>query len=125
MAVHHDIGGVEVSSDTFRLEFGYVLGAGKKTEGFTIDYIDTVKLWILVILAFLEGKMTVSWIFRPEVEHNSDLDETNAEHLQFYISTRINRSFVGRCDLQFFPILEIAGLPAFWVTESDDLFHTT
>ena len=44
MAVHHDIGGVEVSSDTFRLEFGYVLCAGKKTEGFTIDYIDTVNL---------------------------------------------------------------------------------
>ena len=96
MAVHHDIGGVEVSSDTFRLEFGYVLCAGKKTEGFTIDYIDTMNLWILVIFAFLKGKMTVSWIFRPEVEHHSDLDDSNAKDILLHISNKNNCPFVDR-----------------------------
>ena len=81
MAVHHDIGGVGVGSDSFRKEFSYISGPGKKIQVSTVHYIDTVRLQTLLILAILEGRMTASLISRTEVIHHSDLDGTNAKDL--------------------------------------------
>ena len=104
MAVLHDIGGVGVGSDTFQKEFSYISGPGKKIQVSTVHYIDTVRLQTLLILAFLQGRMTASLISRPEVIHHSDLDETNAKHPILHSSTRINCPFLDRCD---FHILEV------------------
>ena len=46
-------------------EFSSVLVHWKKILTLTIDNMDTAMFWILFILAFLQGKMTVSIIFRP------------------------------------------------------------
>ena len=78
MAILHDIDEVGVGSDAFLQEFSYISGPGKKFQVSTVHYIDTVRLQTLLILAFLQGRMTVSFIFRPEVIHNSNLDDSNA-----------------------------------------------
>ena len=80
MAVLHDIGGVRVGSDTFLHEFSYISSPGKKIQVSTVHYISTVRLQRLLILAILEGRMTASLIFRPEVIHHSNFDETNGKH---------------------------------------------
>ena len=81
MAVLHDIDGVGVGSDAFQQEFSYISGPGKKFQVSTVHYIDTVRLQTLLILAFLQGRMTASLISRPEVIHHSDFDGTNAKDL--------------------------------------------
>ena len=86
MGVHHDIGGVGVGFDTFQLEFINVLRPGSWIQVFTIDYIDTVKLQTLVILAFLEGEIKEIFKDRAERAHHSNFDKTNSNHLLLHIS---------------------------------------
>ena len=86
MGVHHDIGGVGVGFDTFQTEFSNVPGPGRKLQVFTIIYIDTVKLQISVILAYLQGEMEENFKDRAEKVHHSNLDETNVNYPLSYIS---------------------------------------
>ena len=49
MGFHHDIDEVRAGSDTFQLEFSYVLRPGSWFQVVTIDYIDTGRLQTLLI----------------------------------------------------------------------------
>ena len=90
MGFLHDIGGVKVGSDTFRVDFSHVLSPGSWIQVACIDDIDTVKLWSWLIIAILQGEMEENFKDRAESEHHSDLDGTNATDLLLCISIDSN-----------------------------------
>ena len=86
MGFHHDNDGVGAGSDTFQLEFIQALSPGNKFQVFSVDYIDTGRLQTLLIFVILQCKMEEIFKDRPEPSHHSNLDGTNADDLQLYIS---------------------------------------
>ena len=77
MGFLHDIGGVKVGSDNFRLEFSHVLSPGSWIQVVSIDDIDTVKLRSWLIIAFLQGKMMKTLEACTEVPQHVKIHKTN------------------------------------------------
>ena len=109
MGFHHDIDEVGDGSNYIQLDFSYDLRPGSYFQVFTIDYISTVSLWILLIFGFLHCEMEGIFEDLAETAHQRNLDGTKATDLQLYISiSDINFNQ----ELEIFPVLEEAVCPA-------------
>ena len=86
MGFHHDIDGVGAGSDYIQLDYSYDPRPGSWFQVFIIDYMDTVSLWTLLIWAVLLLENDDIFKNRSRMAHQRNLNGTNTNDLQLYIS---------------------------------------